>query len=677
MNCFVVRGFGVKRDSDGCEIDFDRIHRELIEPALQKCGIAGGTTTQVVEPGNIQEDMFRLLLQADLVVCDITVHNANVFYELGVRHALRKKHTVLIKGSPSADKTPFDIGGNRYLAYAVAQPGAQVDALVAAIEAARSGYRETDSPIFLMLPRLPEADTSVVTIVPLDFVEEVQQAEASRDKGWLRLLAEDVRGESFEWEGSKLIGRAQWSVTDFEGARATWEAVRKRSPLDLDANLALANVYERLYKRELDPVLLEQSNQAIQKVLDRQNLMPKQRSEALALEGRNLKTLWRLKFDPLETLDQRRERALDIQLKQSFEAYRDAFNIDLNNFFPGIAAYQMGRILQSIADSPRFQNLFTLGNRKLAAERYREDLGGQLTALEHVVRASIERALTPGASDSETATWAAISAADLLFLTEGDEADAGASATVQAYEAAVPRSGFYWNAARGQLKLFEQLGLRGAMANAVIERLDGPPATGGTRKPRLVVFSGHTVDRGDAIRPRFPKGREDLARTLIVDGLRKLKADGEPLVVLVSAAPGADILALEACAAEGIDTWLCLPMEKDAVAREVFSHYDDTWRNRFLALWAAHAKGRRLVLQRGAGLPRWLARRETLTPWERGSRWMMHLAESWDCERRTLLALWDRNEQDGSTAGTAQMVRLARIGAFEISTIDATPLASP
>jgi hypothetical protein len=53
----------------------------------------------VIDAGNIRSDMFALILEADIVICDITVHNANVFYELGIRHALRKKHTVLIKGA--------------------------------------------------------------------------------------------------------------------------------------------------------------------------------------------------------------------------------------------------------------------------------------------------------------------------------------------------------------------------------------------------------------------------------------------------------------------------------------------------------------------------------------------------------------------------------------------------
>src|SRR5215475_2722605 len=106
---FVIRPFNVKKDSVGNSIDFERVHNELIAPALKTCGVAGSTTGEIVEPGNIREDMFSLIIEADIVICDFTVHNANVFYELGIRHSLRKKRTVLIKGDPSADATPFDL----------------------------------------------------------------------------------------------------------------------------------------------------------------------------------------------------------------------------------------------------------------------------------------------------------------------------------------------------------------------------------------------------------------------------------------------------------------------------------------------------------------------------------------------------------------------------------------
>jgi len=114
---FVIRPFDKKKDSAGKELDFERVHNELIGPSLEATRLSGSTTGEIVEAGNIREDMFSLILEADLVICDITVHNANVFYELGIRHALRKRRTVLIKGEPAADSTPFDVLTDRYLSY--------------------------------------------------------------------------------------------------------------------------------------------------------------------------------------------------------------------------------------------------------------------------------------------------------------------------------------------------------------------------------------------------------------------------------------------------------------------------------------------------------------------------------------------------------------------------------
>src|SRR5262245_28785702 len=114
---FVIRPFGKKKDSAGKEFDFEAIHTGVIGPALTESGFAGSTTGEIIDAGNIREDMFALILEADLIVCDITILNANVFYELGIRHALRRRRTLLIKHTGSADSPPFDLLTDRYLAY--------------------------------------------------------------------------------------------------------------------------------------------------------------------------------------------------------------------------------------------------------------------------------------------------------------------------------------------------------------------------------------------------------------------------------------------------------------------------------------------------------------------------------------------------------------------------------
>jgi hypothetical protein len=91
MHAFIIRPFGTQKD-----IDFDGVERQLISPALERLDITGRTTIEILKQANIHIDMFQRLLTADLVIADLSIHNANVFYELGIRHALRDKRTLLL-----------------------------------------------------------------------------------------------------------------------------------------------------------------------------------------------------------------------------------------------------------------------------------------------------------------------------------------------------------------------------------------------------------------------------------------------------------------------------------------------------------------------------------------------------------------------------------------------------
>src|SRR5439155_1030556 len=89
---FIIRPFKTQAG-----IDFTRTESELIDPVLKALKITGRTTQEIVAGGNIRSDMFERLLVADIVIADISIHNANVYYELGIRHALRDRITVLIR----------------------------------------------------------------------------------------------------------------------------------------------------------------------------------------------------------------------------------------------------------------------------------------------------------------------------------------------------------------------------------------------------------------------------------------------------------------------------------------------------------------------------------------------------------------------------------------------------
>ena len=93
-HAFVAMPFGIKPGPDGTPIDFNRVYRDYIKPALEAAGLEVFRADEERQAGDIRTDMFQELLVADLVVADLTIDNPNVWYEVGVRHALRARGVV-------------------------------------------------------------------------------------------------------------------------------------------------------------------------------------------------------------------------------------------------------------------------------------------------------------------------------------------------------------------------------------------------------------------------------------------------------------------------------------------------------------------------------------------------------------------------------------------------------
>ena len=163
---FIVGPFGKKRvaitEGQSVEVDFDAIDQALIKPALARNGLEGETTEVIAAAGNIRVDMFEMLITYDLVIADISIDNANVFYEFGIRYGLRPKGTILLRSSTPGTDTPFDLKTDRYIAYDRKDPGA-VALLTQSIKETVLSIHENgraDSPVFGLLPALsrPAAD---------------------------------------------------------------------------------------------------------------------------------------------------------------------------------------------------------------------------------------------------------------------------------------------------------------------------------------------------------------------------------------------------------------------------------------------------------------------------------------------------------------------------------------
>jgi len=108
LTCFVIIGFGKKMDySSGRMLDMDKTYEYIIQPVFNELGFFCFRASDIKHSGVIDLPMYENILKADFVVADISTLNANVLYELGVRHAVKKNTTLVI--SENELTYPFDL----------------------------------------------------------------------------------------------------------------------------------------------------------------------------------------------------------------------------------------------------------------------------------------------------------------------------------------------------------------------------------------------------------------------------------------------------------------------------------------------------------------------------------------------------------------------------------------
>jgi len=113
--CFVIMPFGKKLDAADVEVDFDKVYEEFIKPTVEGAGLECIRCDEVDEAGNIHKRMFQLIWKADVAIADVSIPNPNVFYELGIRHTLRKAVTIIIRNKNA--NLPFNIANMNTVEY--------------------------------------------------------------------------------------------------------------------------------------------------------------------------------------------------------------------------------------------------------------------------------------------------------------------------------------------------------------------------------------------------------------------------------------------------------------------------------------------------------------------------------------------------------------------------------
>lgn len=108
--CFVICPIG--EENSEIRKRSDQIFNYVIKPITEEFGYEAVRAHEISEPGIITRQIIQKIIDAPLVIADLTDRNPNVFYELAIRHVIRKPLVQMIE---KGEDIPFDIAATRII----------------------------------------------------------------------------------------------------------------------------------------------------------------------------------------------------------------------------------------------------------------------------------------------------------------------------------------------------------------------------------------------------------------------------------------------------------------------------------------------------------------------------------------------------------------------------------
>ena len=106
--CFVIAPIGADGSAD--RLRSDQVLKHIIGPSVRECGYEPIRADHISEPGLITSQVIQHIVEDPLVIADLTGRNPNVFYELALRHAIKKPIVQIIHAT---ETIPFDVAASR------------------------------------------------------------------------------------------------------------------------------------------------------------------------------------------------------------------------------------------------------------------------------------------------------------------------------------------------------------------------------------------------------------------------------------------------------------------------------------------------------------------------------------------------------------------------------------
>lgn len=641
LHAFVAMPFGVKKDDQGQDIDFNRVYTELIKPALEAAGLNVFRADEEQRAGDIRTDMFQELLIADLVVADLTLPNPNVWYELGVRHALRARGVVIVCGGKVT--TAFDLYTDRKLRYGLKDSGPDPATIesdkqrltVTVKETMESWHGRKISPVYQLLQNLQEPAWKSLRMG--DVREFWERHDAWEDRivlarqaghiGDVLLLANEAPVAAFRAEAWIKAGQTLRKANRFDFALEQLERGLDVAPGNITGLREKGLCLQRLAIAGAPGFSLERAREHYRIVLE---IYPRD-PETWALLGRVDKDAWVNAWRiPDAAAEKMHDEAAyeDALLRAAIDSYLKGFRQNQSHYYSGINAVTLMHLFRHLTGDSRYDH--------------------QAEILAGAVRFGAE-----SEADEQQLFWSKATLGDLEVLVGTPDS------ITTAYKEAIAKNEKDWfalDSSRSQLLLLKDLGFRPQHVDAglvtfdrALQKLKKP---GEHWQPRQVIlFSGHMIDQPDRALPRFPPGKETIAAQKIAVALEQLGAGPDDLA-LTQGACGGDLLFSEACQQRGVKVhWLQPFREPEFIQKSVVCS-SESWRQRYLDAKAKLAAPIRAApVELGDPPPNGDG-----YPYERCNLWLLYTALAHGVEKVRFVCLWNGGGGDGP-GGTEHMYK--------------------
>ena len=302
------------------QVDFDDVYKMLFRPALEAAGLQPFRADDEESAGDILKDMFAELVTADFVLADISILNANVFYELGIRHTVGPRGVICLHAGWA--NRPFDVAPQRTFKYdgqlfrvGLARDAAwetkiaaEVSRLGKTLQKAVAADRTTEgSPVYGNLPKLVPPDASQIGTARFkhyqaqsdEWNQRVTIAGKEGRAEDILTLAGDVPSPYYRRKLLRQCGDALLALGRFAQAEKIFKELCRdvdgdESAEELRVKTQLALLANRLGRR----------SEAEQRLSDLASSMPGE-PEAQGVLGRVYKDMWRTTWSQAEKLEER------------------------------------------------------------------------------------------------------------------------------------------------------------------------------------------------------------------------------------------------------------------------------------------------------------------------------------------------------------------------------------